>query len=141
EEVTHELLRIGLEAGKQRLGEGRVVAMRAVGGELAGQGGVGNEQRLVRRRDAAEAAETAAGDRRALRALRERVVAAGVEEHDLLRRRAERLEQLVRLDRAERLLAVAVHLHAGRRDRLRAGELHAVAGVVAEGNRRLGSSL
>ena len=75
--------------------------------------------------------------RRALRTLREGIVAAGVEEDDLFGGRTEGLEQLLRLDRAERLLVVAVHLHVGRRDDVFAGELHAVAGIVDERGRRL----
>ena len=73
-----------LEAGQERRGEGRMAADGAVGGELAGEGRGGDEERAVFLGDAREAAEAAARARRARRALREGVVAAGVEEDDLL---------------------------------------------------------
>ena len=109
----------------------------AVGGELAGEGGVGDEQRLFGRAHPAEAAEAAAGRGRALRTLREGIVAAGIEEHDLLRRAAERLEELVGLDGAAGFLVVAIDFHVGRGDDVLAADLHAVAGIIGEGDRQL----
>ena len=104
----------------------------AVGGELPRQRRVGDEQRSVFLGLPREAAKAAARIRAARRTLREGIVAAGIEQHDLLRRGPSRGKDLIELDRAERGLVRALDLHVGRRDHVLAVDLHAVAGVVDE---------
>ena len=104
----------------------------AVGGELARQRGIGNQQRAVLLGLPRETAKTTASAKAAGRALREGIVAAGVEQHDLLRRGACGGEQRIELDGAERRLVGAFDFHVGRRHHVLAVDLHAVAGVVDE---------
>src|SRR6185503_4423966 len=103
------------EISEERARERRVRAWIAVRRELARPSGIGGDHRAVSLAKQREAAKAAALTCAARRALRKRIVATGVEHHDLLRRRPGRLIQLLKVDRADRGLVFACDLHIGRR--------------------------
>ena len=116
----------------ERGGKRRVRAGVAVGGEAPRQRRVGDQQRAVGLAHQRQPAKATAGIDAAARALREGIVAAGIEQHDLLRRRSGRREQLLERHGAERRLVLALDLHVGRSEHVLAFDLHAVAGIVDE---------
>ena len=75
EQIAEIAMRLGLKARQQRLGEGRMRTGIAVGGELAREGGVGDEQGAALGTHAGKAAEPAARPDGTRRTLRERIVA------------------------------------------------------------------
>ena len=107
----------------------------AIRGELTREGGVGDEQRAAFGTHAGEAAEAAARPDGTRRALREGIVAAGVEQNDLLRRARYRIEQLLEVDGASWDLLVAIDLHVDRREHVLAEDFEPMAGVVDESHR------
>ena len=125
------------ESRQQRPGEGRVLTRTAIGGELASEGRVRDEQRTILGTDAGEAAKAAAAADAPLRALRERIVAAGIEENDLLRRARHGREQLIEIERALRRLLLAVDLHVLRREHVLARHFQAMTGVIDKRHRSL----
>jgi hypothetical protein len=104
----------------------------SIGGEIARQRRVRDQQRAVGFADERQTAKAGARIRAARRALREGVVAAGVEQDDLLRRRRGGIEQLLERDGPHRRLVLALDLHVGRRQHVLAVDLHAVAGIIDE---------
>ncbi len=117
---------------EQRLGEGRMLALLAIRRELAPERGVGDQHRTILAREPREAAKAAARIDAPRRTLRKGIVAAGIEQHDLLRRGARRGKQLIELDRAQRRLLLAFDLHVDRREHVAALDIHAVAGIIDE---------
>jgi len=66
-------------------------------------------------------------------AARKGIIAAGIQEHDLVPGRSDRLKDCLKLDRASGRAALAAISHVCRREDVSAGEVHAVASIEDDG--------
>src|SRR4029078_8711360 len=101
-------LRVLVEILEQRGRERRMAAGIAIRREFSRQSGVGDQQRTVVLGEPRESSEAASLARAARRALREWIVAAGIEQHDLLRRGPPRRKKFFELGAPSRFLVRAV---------------------------------